>query len=305
MTRTPFDTFTKQILEELLTPFGTVEISQEVPGESRFIDIRFMPTTQPSTDPATLGLLGRMATHPCLIEPFRNPPSRTEVRNCLLKLFLVQADVQRQARREDDRTLEAELPQLWILSPSASDVLLNGFATQQQDTWLPGIHFMGECFKTAIIAINQLPCNDETRWLRLLGKGRTQQQAIAEVLAFPAHDPRRASVLQLLVNWKISLNVIGELEQEEQDLMAALSQAYLEWEQQTEQRGIEQGIEQGIERGERSLILRQLTRQVGELPEPVRSQIEALSIISLEPLGEALLEFSSLSDLEAWLIEQR
>lgn len=87
--------------------------------------------------------------------------------------------------------------------------------------------------------------------------------------------------------------------------MAALSQAYLEWEQQTEQRGIEQGIEQGIERGERSLILRQLTRQVGELPEPVRSQIEALSIISLEPLGEALLEFSSLSDLEAWLIEQR
>ncbi|MBC7972164.1 MAG: DUF4351 domain-containing protein [Verrucomicrobia bacterium] len=65
---------------------------------------------------------------------------------------------------------------------------------------------------------------------------------------------------------------------------------------------MEQGIEQGIER-ERSLILRQLTRKVGTLPDAVRSRVEALAITQLESLGEALLDFSSLSDLEVWLAE--
>ena len=70
------------------------------------------------------------------------------------------------------------------------------------------------------------------------------------------------------------------------------------------ERGVEQGIEQGIKRGERSLILRQLTRQVGEIPAPVQSHIDGLSVPQLESLGEALLNFSNLSDLEAWLAGQ-
>jgi predicted transposase YdaD len=51
---------------------------------------------------------------------------------------------------------------------------------------------------------------------------------------------------------------------------------------------------------ERSLILRLFTRQVGELPEDVRLRIETLSLEQLENLGEALLEFAAIADLEAW-----
>lgn len=54
----------------------------------------------------------------------------------------------------------------------------------------------------------------------------------------------------------------------------------------------------------KSLILRQLTRRVGEVPESVRTQIETLSLTQLESLGEALLDFSNLSDLEVWLAQQ-
>jgi hypothetical protein len=57
---------------------------------------------------------------------------------------------------------------------------------------------------------------------------------------------------------------------------------------------------QGIEQGERSLILRQLTRRVGELPEAAIQQVNALSIESLEALGEALLDFRGREDLEQW-----
>lgn len=54
----------------------------------------------------------------------------------------------------------------------------------------------------------------------------------------------------------------------------------------------------------KSLILRLLTRRVGEVPESVRTQIETLSLTQLESLGEALLDFSNLSDLEVWLDQQ-
>jgi hypothetical protein len=59
-----------------------------------------------------------------------------------------------------------------------------------------------------------------------LGRGKTQQQAINEVIAFDDRDPRRLSILKLLANWKISIEITGQVS-EEQELMMALSQAYL------------------------------------------------------------------------------
>ncbi|MBW4552784.1 MAG: Rpn family recombination-promoting nuclease/putative transposase [Aphanocapsa sp. GSE-SYN-MK-11-07L] len=67
-----------------------------------------------------------------------------------------------------------------------------------------------------------------------------------------------------------------------------------------EPRAIREAKEEGREEGERSLILRLLTRQVGELPEELQSRIHALSLEQLENLGEALLEFEAIADLEAW-----
>lgn len=62
-----------------------------------------------------------------------------------------------------------------------------------------------------------------------------------------------------------------------------------------------EGIEEGRAEGKRSLILRQLTRKIGELPTEVRSQVENLSIEQLENLCEALLDFDGIVDLETWL----
>lgn len=150
------------------------------------------------------------------------------------------------------------------------------------------------------MAIDELPQTEETLWIRILGRAKTQRQAILELLGLPEEDARRSSVLQLLVVWKVTIEGSGAINNEEQALMATLSQAYLEWERQTEARG----MQQGAEREARSLVLRLLNRRIGALPESVRSRINALSLHQLESLGEALLDFASLSDLEAWLVGQ-
>lgn len=42
--------------------------------------------------------------------------------------------------------------------------------------------------RCGFIAVHQLPKTPETLWLRLLGKGNVQQQAIQEVMALPEAD---------------------------------------------------------------------------------------------------------------------
>jgi hypothetical protein len=67
-----------------------------------------------------------------------------------------------------------------------------------------------------------------------------------------------------------------------------------------ERMGIEQGRQEERSR-QRSLILRQLVRQVGVVPEPLIASIEKLPIEQLESLAEALLDFTQLNDLVQWL----
>ncbi|MEO1134041.1 MAG: DUF4351 domain-containing protein [Cyanobacteria bacterium J06639_1] len=62
--------------------------------------------------------------------------------------------------------------------------------------------------------------------------------------------------------------------------------------------------QEGRQEGERSLILRQLSRRVGALSPARAAQIESLSLAQLDLLGEALLDFRSTDDLTEWLQAQ-
>ncbi|HYX15898.1 MAG TPA: Rpn family recombination-promoting nuclease/putative transposase [Nostoc sp.] len=63
----------------------------------------------------------------------------------------------------------------------------------------------------------------------------------------------------------------------------------------------EEGREEGREEATANLILRQLTKRFGELSEEIRSSISGLPLPVLEDLSEALLDFTSLADLQVWL----
>jgi Domain of unknown function (DUF4351) len=285
--------FSKQFLEELLTPLGEVTIGKELLGEARQIDVWFVPNPQSGAG-HDLGLLGRLSKTPCLLEPYRNPPKPSEVRDCLLKLFLTQSDVQRQAKRDDNRVDEETLPRLWVLASSASDNLMRGFrAETDEQNWGTGIYFLADSIRAAIIAINQLPETQDTMWLRLLGKGRTQAQAIRELIDLSRDNPLRSRALELLASWRITIEIGERIDTEAQELIMQLSPAYIQWREET--------LQEGRQEGEALLVLRLLVRRVGELTPEVRSQVQSLSLSDLEALGEALLDFSALSDLLGWL----
>ena len=284
MTRIPFDQLSKQFLQEFLAPLGVVERSLEIPGEPKFVDIWFQPFSQSASSPVNLGLLGRMAATACSFEPFRNSPSRSEVRTCILKLFWMHEELQRQSERETRNLAETELPILWILASSASQALLSDFGVVAKEDWLPGVYFLATSLKTAIVSISQLPQIEETLWLRILGKGETQQQAITEIIALPPGDPRRSRTLQMLTNWKVTIELSETLDTDDRELFMALSQAYLEWEQATKR--------QGLQEGQRLVIENLLKVRFGALDEQLVAIIPQLIELPAEDYTPLLLQLS-------------
>jgi hypothetical protein len=236
MTRIPFDQFSKGYLEELLTPFGPVERSLEIPGEPTFVDVYFIPAAS-AEELASLGILGQLLTTASLLEPFRNPPSVNEIRGCLYKLLALHNEWNRQGNRHQVTILEDQLPQTIILGTSISDSVLSDFSAVPWQEELPGLYQSCRANRTILVSIRDLPPTEATLWIRILGKGGVQKSAIEEVMALPRTDPRRVEMLKLLSSWKIGVELAPDIDEEERDLIMALSQAYLEWEQETEARG--------------------------------------------------------------------
>jgi predicted transposase YdaD len=72
-----------------------------------------------------------------------------------------------------------------------------------------------------------------------------------------------------------------------------------------ETRVYQEAKEEGREQEAANLIIRQLKKRFGqELSEEMRAQIESLPLPTLENLSEALLDFTSLANLQPWLEAQ-
>lgn len=65
--------------------------------------------------------------------------------------------------------------------------------------------------------------------------------------------------------------------------------------------GYERGIVEGKQEGELVIILQLLKRRLGELSPEIEQRIQSLSLNQLEALGEALLDFATMTDLSDWL----
>jgi hypothetical protein len=185
-------------------------------------------------------------------------------------------------------------PRLWILTPTlAAHTLVKFGAMNEVAVWGKGVYLLPEHLQMGIIVVHQLPQVPQTRWLRLMGKGNVQQRAVDELAALPVSDPYRADALDLFLSLRLELEAKQSIDIDEQELIMQLSPLYLE--------KIQAAKQEGEIIGEARMILRLLTRRLGEVPEIFSSQIQQLTVPQLEDLGESLLDFTSLADLEGWL----
>ncbi|BAZ20774.1 hypothetical protein NIES4073_16510 [Kalymmatonema gypsitolerans NIES-4073] len=121
------------------------------------------------------------------------------------------------------------------------------------------------------------------------------EQVAAQVGMIEENDERQniSACTQILAGLRFNKNLIRQLFREEIMQESVIYQDIL---QKGEQRGKKQEA--------LALILRLLPRRIGSVNPQLQEQIRSLSVPQLEDLGEALLDFSSETDLINWLATQ-
>ena len=298
MSQFPHDKFAKNLFELLLTPLGGVNPQRVIQSETKFVDIYFEPNNLSLSDGANLGLLAQcLNQHPAMFEPFRNPVTVDDIQMSLVKVFEVQQELNREHKRLKQGG-DKVTPRLWILTPTlAAHTLAKFGAVTNVGIWGRGVYLLPEHHQMGIIVIHQLPQIPATRWFRLMGKGNVQKRAVDELAALPLSDAYRGDALDLFLSLRLELEAKETIDLEEQELIMQLSPLYLEKIQAAKH----EGRQEGETIGEARMILRLLNRRLGSVSEQFSAQIQQLTTLQLEDLGEALLDFTSLTDLETWL----
>jgi cob(I)alamin adenosyltransferase len=239
------DEFAKSYLKELLSSIGKAVPNRQIKSETRAADLWFELGARTKLGGHELGLLGDLLTRNSLIEVFRNPASAAEIRSCQGKLFDLEAELLRKTKRRKTPLSEEKLPYLWLIMPTASEEIRNGFGAMPTST--PGVYEFPVLQRTGLIVVHQLPKTEATLWLRILGREGNQRQAIEEFTQQSTENRLRASIEEVLTDYRAKLEDSGEkLTQEDEELIMNLSAAYMkrqqEWLEEGEQRGSDRKV---------------------------------------------------------------
>ncbi|MEC4885373.1 MAG: hypothetical protein SAL70_29255 [Scytonema sp. PMC 1070.18] len=215
-----------------------------------------------------------------------------------MKSLEVRGQLQREAKRNKTTLLKTKIPKLWVLTPTASPRLLRGFGAQQGVDWVSGVYLMAEYLQTAIVVIHQLPPIPETLWLRILGRGSVQNQAIDELVALAPSHPNRQATLELLYTLKQNLVTTQNSQPQEDDraLVMRLAPLYQQDRELARQEGRAEGVQEGRAEGvheERRLVIENLLRvRFGSIDTELSAIVEPLMALSPEEFTPLLLQRS-------------
>ncbi len=201
---TPYDTLAKDLLEVLLDDLGAVEREHEVsPPSSQRADLRFVPSDDPAKVTArhALGLLGRMTESATLFEAFHDAPSLAEVLRCLRKLLNA-------AHTEGDT-------QMWLLCAGRPDDALARLDARPSAHWPRGFYALAPALPLRLVVLAELPTDDDTLTLRLMGAGATLRAALADLRVRYGALPRGRALYVTVVQRFVAARRRGQPLQED------------------------------------------------------------------------------------------
>jgi hypothetical protein len=224
----PFDQLGKKIGLRALGPSGRTAAQHEIHSNARQADLRHEPEPAREAERARLGLLGRLAAVPCLIEMFSSAPGEEKVVDCVGKLISYRQERRREASRARRRrrdppqatpTPPFARPFLWIVSARRPSSGIAMFAAAQAEGWPSGVYLTPATtpkagrrrqpgrrrepggLRLGFVVAGELPRERATILVRIMAGGTALPAALADLAALPARayerDVASGDVLEL------------------------------------------------------------------------------------------------------------
>ena len=225
---------------------GTTIVQEEITAETQYADLSHVPDPAREAERQQLGLLGRLAATPCLIEVFSQAPSAEDFRACLAKhLAAWQHRVREHKKRRGPQQPQQPQPQpqpwhveqfvepsLWIIAAGKPRSVLDALRCEQAPGWPTGIYAFGaEVLRVGIVVASELPRDDRTTLLvRLMAAGPLLPQAVREVAALPEGALERVIAEPALLSFQrlIRQDTSRPLDNNEQEFVMEILKSWAE-----------------------------------------------------------------------------
>jgi hypothetical protein len=232
--RNRFDYLAKQIGQEALSPSGTTVAHHEIHPETQYADLRHEPDPACQAERNRTGLLGRMATEPCVIEVYSEAPDAEEFRACLSKHLAswqgrarkTRSDIRK--RSEQGRAPAAFVDSfLWLIAAGAPTMLLTKLELKAAPGWPAGVYlFGGDVLRVGLVVASELPRDATTLLVRLMAAGPLLVQAVKELAALPENAHERAVAEPVLLAFQRVLGQKPSRTPNEQEFIVAMQSSW-------------------------------------------------------------------------------
>ena len=234
--RNRFDWLAKEVAQEALGPSGATFTHDEINSETLYADVCHLPDPARQAERDRLGLLGRLAADPCIIEVYSQAPSGEEFRACLAKHIASWQDRAREHKKRSEQQPPQEFVDsfLWIIAAGAPKSILAKLKFEPAPAldWPTGVYLFGaDVLRVGIVVASELPRNDATTLLvRIMAAGPLLAQAVKEVAALPPDAYERVLVEPALLSFH---HVLGQdsskpIDRDEQEFIMAMSKSWQE-----------------------------------------------------------------------------
>ena len=210
--RNRFDYLSRRIGKDALATAGTIVAGDPINTETQYADLRHEPDPARHAERARLGLLGRLAATPCIIEVYSQAPRAEDVRACLAKHLAHWQDCARRARsnhhaRDPDQPPEKLVaPFLWIIAAGTPKAVLTQLRFEAWPDAPAGVYtFGGEVLHVGIVAANELPRDPTTLLVRIMAAGPLLALAVEDVALLPRDAPERVIAEPALLDFERQL----------------------------------------------------------------------------------------------------
>lgn len=231
--RNRFDYLSRRVAKEALTTSGTIVAGDVINTETQYADLRHEPDPARHAERARLGLLGRLAAVPCLIEVYSQAPRPEDVRACLAKHLAHWQDCARQARsdnhvRDPDQPPEKPVaPFLWIIAAGTPKTVLTQLRFEAWADGPAGVYtFGGEILHVGIVAANELPRDPTTLLVRIMAAGPLLAPAVKEVALLPRDAPERVIAEPALLDFENQLGQRPNRTDDEKEFIVAMQRSW-------------------------------------------------------------------------------
>ncbi len=254
MTHSTCASFSQLCLQGFLQDFGQINFGPaanhfgtraDIPDQATVLYFQPFPRAIPGL--LLLGILGKMAAQPCLLQSIDHRVFASDAKKNANPRNHVTPPIS-DPSQVPSPTIPAST-MMWILSPHISDQTRSQVAAITHTGWKQGFYCFAPDTYRALVAIDELPRSPDTIWLRLLGQGEVLQQAVEDLMGIACNHPHRRRTIAYLAMLRINLAVEKKLTQELKEIVMKLSPAYEKWRRDTLAEGRDAGHEEGRNAG--------------------------------------------------------